>query len=242
MYRHSMMRSLRCVTASLVLFAASGSNAALTPVLTGTGYESGLIGARGILDERFGLENLVRVDDSIDQYWQSGGDFTVKTLAKWAGFSQSFGIIDASGGFHHLLGVRNRWSRPAASFRIDDPDTIFRFGLKPSGAPLWSSATADNTDAFDHMVTWRITANRNKNLIGAFITAWEDLADGGDPDYNDLVLLIKGDISIHRSDSVITPDVVPPPHAVPVPAAIWLFASGLFGLGLFSRRHRTGSI
>lgn len=237
MYRNLMMRSLRCVTASLVLFAASGSHAALTPVLTGAGQEPGLTGTRGILDEHFGLENLVRVDDSIDQYWQSGGNFTVKTLAKWAGFRQSFGVIDASGDFNRLLEVRNPWSLPAASFRIDDPDAIFRFGLDPSGAPLWSSALADNTDAFDHMVTWRITDNRNKNLVGAFVTAWENLANGGDQDYNDLVLLIKGDISIHGADQLSVANTIPSPHAVPVPAALWLFASGLLGLGFLSRRY-----
>jgi hypothetical protein len=237
MYRDLMMLILRCVTASLVLFAASGSHAALTHVSTGPGHEPGLMGAEGILDEHFGLENLVRVDDSIDQYWQSGGNFTVKTLAKWAGFRQSFGVIGASGDFNHLLEASNRESLPEASFRIDNPDTTFRFGLDPSGAPLWSSALADNTDAFDHMVTWRITANRNKNLVGAFVTAWEDLANGGDQDYNDLVLLIEGDISIHGADQLSVANAIPSPHAVPVPAALWLFASGLFGLGFLSRRY-----
>jgi len=233
MYRNFMLPGIRSVTASLVLFVATASHAALTPVLPGPGHEPGLIGVNGILDDRFGLENLVRIDDSIDQYWRNDGHIVVKTLAKWAGFGQSFGYINASGDFSQLLNVSNKWSRPAGSFRAEDSGGLFRFGLDPGGSPLWSSAPSTNSDALDHMVTWQITASRNRGLIGAYITAWEDLAGGGDRDYNDLVLLIKGDASLH---TVATAEVL---AAVPVPAALWLFASGLLGLGVFARRSNT---
>ena len=218
MYHATLTRGL---TAVLILFAAINSHASLTPVLPSPGSEPSLIGAGGILDDRFGLENLVRIDDNIDQYWRNDGHIVVKTLAKWAGFRQSFGYIDTAGGFTSLLQVNNRWSRPAASFHSEDSGELFRFGLDPSGAPLWSSSPSDNSDALDHMVTWQITDNRNKHLVGAYVIAWEDLIGGGDRDYNDLVLLVKGDASL---------------QAVPIPAALWLFASGLFGLSTFARR------
>lgn len=233
MCRNSMMRSFRRVTASLAILAATGGHAALTPVLASAGQEPGLSGVKGILDERFGLQNLVRIDDSIDQYWRNDGRITVKTLGKWASLSQSFGYIDAAGDFTRLLNVGKGRSRPAGSFTAGDSGRVFRFGLDPVGAPLWSSAPAYNSDKADHMVTWKITANNNRSLVGAYITAWEDLAGGGDGDFNDLVMLIKGDASL---DTVMTSV---PNAVVPVPAALWLFATGLFSLGMFARRGKS---
>jgi len=214
----------RGLSALLIMFTAINSHASLTPVLPNPGGEPSLIGAGGILDSRFGLENLVRIDDTLDQFWVNGGHVEVKALAKWAGFSQSFGYIDTDGDFTSLFNVSNKRSRPKARFKVEDSGELFRFGLDPSGAPLWSSAASDNSDGLDHMTTWQITDNRNKRLIGAYVIAWEDLIGGGDRDYNDLVVLVKGgEVSL---------------QPVPVPAALWLFASGLFGLAAVSRRRR----
>lgn len=217
----------------LSLLLCSGAQAALTPVLPNPGSEPDLVGTNGLLDRYFGLENLVRIDDTLDQYWKNDGQVVVQTLAKWAGFRQSFGFIDNEGDFTSLFQVGNRRSRPAAGFSVADSGTRFRFGLDPSGSPLWSSKAADNSDGLDHMVTWRISAHRNDQLVGAYVIAWEDLLGGGDQDYNDLVLLVKGGIST-------LPD--PSAQVVPVPAALWLMASGLFSLGILARRNHSGSV
>lgn len=229
-----MLRSIRCVTATLAIMIANGSHAASTTVLASTGHEPGLTAANGILDNHFGLANLVRIDDSIDQNWRNDGRIMVKTVAKWAGFNQSFGYIGESGEFSQILSVNNRWSRPAGSFSANDSGEIFRFGLKPSSALLWTSAAADNSDAMDHMVTWRIIASKNLALIGAYVIAWEDLPGGGDGDFNDLIMLIKGDTSLAPDLPQVTGAAAP----VPVPAALWLFGSGLLGLGMVFRQRK----
>jgi hypothetical protein len=74
----------------------------------------------------------------------------------------------------------------------------------------------DNPDTGeDHMVSWRITGGQ---YAGDFVMAWEDLPNLGDRDYNDLVLRVSG----------VT--------AVPVPATVWLFISGLIGVAAIARR------
>jgi hypothetical protein len=62
------------------------------------------------------------------------------------------------------------------------------------------------------MVTWLITGGE---AAGNYVIAWEDLPRGGDRDFNDIVLEVR---------------------VVPIPAALWLFASGLLGLIGFARR------
>jgi hypothetical protein len=55
------------------------------------------------------------------------------------------------------------------------------------------------------------------------IIAWEDLRNASDGDYQDMVVLLR--------------DIVPTPAPVPVPAAIWLLGSALFGCGVLGRRR-----
>jgi hypothetical protein len=69
------------------------------------------------------------------------------------------------------------------------------------------------------MVSWLIT---DGEYAGDYVLAWEDLVLLGDRDYNDLVVRVSG-VS---------------PHVVPVPAAAWLFGSGLIALAAFVRRRR----
>jgi len=198
------------------------ANAALTPVLPNPGGEPDLAEHGGILDRYFGLNNLTRVDDDIDKYWENNGTVRIKTLGKWAGFRQSFGYIDTDNNFTSLFNVNKSHSRPRAHIHAEDSGSVFRFGLDPSGAPLWSSDPADNGDLLDHMVTWRINTAESERHHADFVIAWEDLHGGGDQDFNDLVLLVGGDVGLHA--------------AVPVPAALLLFGSGILGLATVARR------
>ncbi len=66
-------------------------------------------------------------------------------------------------------------------------------------------------------MSWLITGGQYE---GDYVLAWEDLEHLGDRDYNDLVVRVSG-VSV-----------------VPVPAAVWLFGSGLLGLAAVARRRR----
>lgn len=185
-------------------------------------FEPDLTGSGGILDNEFGLANLQRIDDDFDRFWAvAGNEVTVTAVAKYAGFSQNFGFIDANDNFTSMLYVPYLNSQ-SNTFTATDSGSPFRFGLDPSGSPLFSSDTADNvfcgwsrcSKPYDHMVSWLIT---DGDYAGDYVIAWEDLKKLGDRDYNDLVVRVSG------------------VSAVPVPAALWLFGSGLLGLAAVVR-------
>jgi len=104
-------------------------------------------------------------------------------------------------------------------------NTDFLWALNPSGAPLWTSLPDQNDDLLDHMVTWKIIGGQ-ANTAGNWVIAWEDLPGGGDRDFNDLVVEVGFEPIPDLEDSLATP----------VPAAVWLFGSGLLGLIGFARR------
>ena len=185
--------------------------------------EPDLTGSDGILENVFGLANLLRIDDDLDQYWSvTGTEVGVTAVAKHAGYSQDFGFIDNDDSFTSLLYVPFM-NGQSNTFNVSDSGSPFRFGLDPSGAPLFSSDPSGNVACHwhrcseeDHMVSWLITGGQ---FAGDYVIAWEDLKHLGDRDYNDLVVRVSG-VSV-----------------VPVPAAVWLFASGLFGLAAVARRR-----
>lgn len=186
--------------------------------------EPNLTGSDGILDHEFGLINLQRIDDSLDQYWNVvTGEVSVTAVAKHAGFSQNFGFINSDDNFTSLLYVPYMDAQ-SNTFSMSDSGSPFRFGLDPSGSPLLSSDPLDNvfcrwhgcSDPQDHMVSWLITGGE---YAGDYVVAWEDLKNLGDRDYNDLVVRVSG------------------AAVVPVPAAVILFGSGLLGLVAIARRR-----
>jgi len=187
-------------------------------------YEPNLIGAGGILDNEFSLGNLQRIDDDMDHYWNVvANEVTVTAVAKHAGFSQDFGFIDSNDNFTSLLYVPTM-SGQSNTFTEADSGSPFRFGLDPSGSPLFSSDPLDNvycgwfscSGPKDHMVSWLITDGQ---YAGDYVVAWEDLKKLGDRDYNDLVVRVSG----------VT--------VVPVPSAVFLFGSGILALAVAARRR-----
>ena len=192
-------------------------------------FEPDLLGSGGILDNEFGLGNLQRIDDDMDRYWTVTGELSATAVAKHAGFSQNFGFIDSENNFSSLLYVPYMNAQSGSSTAPFVGDEI-RFGLTrgvmPSNAkkPLFSSDPLDNvfcgrffcSHEKDHMVSWLIT---DGVYAGDYVVAWEDLKKLGDRDYNDLVVRVSG------------------VRVVPVPAALWLFGSGLLGLIALVRRR-----
>ncbi len=57
---------------------------------------------------------------------------------------------------------------------------------------VWSSNPASNSDNFDHVTTTPIRAAEFPNRI--FQLAWEDLPNGGDQDFNDLIAVVRVDL------------------------------------------------
>ena len=214
--------------AGLIVFLFSQFAMANTIIFPSPG-EPTLIGSGGILDIEFGLDNLLRIDDDFDQYWTVTGELSADAVAKHAGYSQNFGFIDSDDNFSSLLYVPYMGAQSGSSTVPAIGDEI-RFGLTRGAMPahgnkpIFSSDPFDNvicgghscSEPEDHMVSWLITGGQ---YAGDYILAWEDLVHLGDRDYNDLVVRVSG------------------VSAVPVPAAIWLFGSGLFGLAMAARRR-----
>ena len=213
---------------SFGIFLGGGTAAAATTGIL-PGPETPLVGAGGILDQIYGLGNLQRIDDDLDQIWFPANG-TASTTAKFAAFTQDVGYIPQnndgmfnSADFVHLFNVPGGTEGiglggPSAT--LNSGNVNFLWALNPSGAPLWTSLPDQNSDSFDHMVTWLITGNEGQgqgNEVGNFVIAWEDLPGGGDRDFNDIVVEVN---------------VAP----IPIPAAVWLFGSGLLGLIGIARR------
>lgn len=214
------MKNLTALT-GLIVLAFSQLTAANTLILPSPNEPD----LASILNSEFGLGNLQRIDDDMDQYWTGAGEITTTAIAKYAGYSQQFGFINESDDFTSLLYVPYMDAQ-SNSFNVTESGSPFRFGLDPSGSPLFSSDASENAlcvgffcvPGLDHMVSWLIT---DGEYAGDYVLAWEDLVFLGDRDYNDLVVRVSG---------VST-------QVVPVPAAVWLFGSGLIGLAAFARRR-----
>jgi len=204
--------------------------------------------------------------DANDSYWQvggSGGSFStvVIEVAGNAG-TNTFGVFDsgstekvqlfdgaASTGAQVTLGI----ALADGSVYVNGSDTGINFAggnnfgyyLGTARYGSFFSDTSLNADGADHMLAYQGVGDTVQIGIwsagpwgpGEFILAWEDLpfapngaallscaSDCGgyaDEDYNDFVVMVES----------VTP--------VPVPAAVWLFGSGLLGLVGIARRKKT---
>jgi uncharacterized protein DUF4114 len=105
--------------------------------------------------------------------------------------------------------------------------SAFGFFLSAQGQGTFFSQTARNADGVDHLYAYQGTSTPfiSGPLSGEvftphdYILAWEDLAGGGDRDYQDFVAVVQ--------------DIAP----VPLPTPVLLLISGLVGLAGVSRRN-----
>ena len=229
-----MAKMLRLGMAALLgssFWLTGGMAAAGTTIVPNTIGEPSLITAGGLLDSLYGLSNLTRMDDLLDQKWENNGLAHVLVIAKFSDYSQTVGYLPGETGdlFIPLVTVTGAGLIDATevSFTIGDSGLDFRWADDPNGvalAPgLWSAREDANADLKDHMVTWLITGNEghSANRLGAYVVAFEDMYGLGDRDYNDLVLLVWG--------------VTDGPLDVPLPASLWLVGIALVGGGVWRR-------
>jgi len=112
---------------------------------------------------------------------------------------------------------------------VDFASNSFGFYLGTGKGTFYSDSYLNFDGMSDHMLAYQGTGDRIQIDgyaagpwgPGEFILAWEDLPFGNykyDGDFNDMVLMVES---------------VQP---VPVPAAVWLFGSGLLGLVGIARR------
>ncbi len=214
-----------------VVLTAWATVASATPInLSAT--EPNLLGTGGILDSLYGLSNLSQVADEADQVWTNLGSVTATTVAKYSGFSQTFGYFDTTSNFVPLFTSSSN-TTTSGSFSSLASGSAFSFGLDPSGSPLWNSVAPSNPGGLDHLVAWQVLFGPS---AGNFVLAWEDL-NLGDQDYNDLVLEIAGaGLLVPGTPSSGPGDV---PQSVPEPATLVLVGLGLASVLGRSTRKRS---
>jgi len=189
--------------------------------------------------------------DGTDKTWGVTGDggavFTL--VAELAGFADTntFGIYDATNPksiVQLFAGVDSESDQTELSIKADGSvfvnmsDTGIDFAGNAFGFYLgtilgnYFSDSSLNGGRADHMLAYQGTGDEIQIpglapglwTPGEYALAWEDLPFGkADLDYNDMVLMVSG---------------VTPLSQVPVPAAAWLFASGLIGLIGVARRRQ----
>ncbi len=158
------------------------------------------------------------VADADDDWWSNLGSGVVKVTVRYAGYGQTLGIEDEDGNYYDLVknipGGTSSHSVKIINYVAIEKDFVFVEKLSKSGVGPWYSNNRDLS--FDHFVAIDVTKKYNENLnkFGvnaeqAWLIAFEDLPDGGDHDYNDLVAVVADVSPVITFAEEISFDAVP---------------------------------
>lgn len=224
---------LTIAAAAASLFGATAAHAGVTHINAGYASEDGINqilahqygGVFGASGDNWsnGSVTATRVNDDSDQIW-STGFVAAEAVARFAGYSQSFGIFSgASGGsFAKLFDVSGFGYGVSGAATELSLGSIYRLA-RAGDAAVANSHASENGGGADHMVTYQI--NGLNDHTSTYMVFFED---GGDGDFNDLSVQLK------------TAAVQGPPNgqAVPLPAAAWMGLSTLAGGGIVGGARR----
>lgn len=193
------------------------------------------------------------IADEHDSTWQIGatGAITATMVIELGAASfNEFGIYQGTQYVRLFAGSDSAGAQTGVSLEADgsvhvkssDTGIDFignSFGFYIHTRSGWfHSDTKDNCDGFDHMAAYQGIGEQVQLPFSSdqwewgsekYILAWEGLKDGGDSDYQDMVVMVE----FVQSVPVLVESVKP----VPEPTTLILFGSGLLGLCVYARKR-----
>jgi hypothetical protein len=197
------------------------------------------------------MENNEDVDDRFvepDYVWgpSDGGEITILLIGLTAGNSNTLGFYSDLG----IGDNRTSLLGPISGFGFKGKGTAadpFGYGttmslpsqfgwyLQSNNNLFFSEPGLNTQDNLDHMMTFSLPElnqetfyylsggeTKEVSVSDAYLLAWEDLMNGGDNDYDDMMYLVA--------------NVAPTP--TPEPGTVFLLGSGLFGLVVYGRKRK----
>jgi hypothetical protein len=169
-----------------------------------------------------GVLTAQRVDDSTDQGF-TGIVLSIKALARFAGFDQTFGYVK-DGVFHAAMttsgtgyGITGSLTGP-----LDLSDGVYS-AARTGGGTTVAADDSFNSDGLDHMVSYELIGLNPQ--VRTFVLFFEDLmGPSADRDFNDLA------VEVTTANSQ--------PIAVPLPGSIGMGLATLAGAFAFRKRIR----
>ncbi len=144
--------------------------------------------------------NLAILDDDLDNIWTEVGEGFVKITVRYAGYGQELGIEDIDGYKTIASSISGGWQENLSKIIPSTSDFVFVEKLSGNGSGVGPWYSDDrNSPTVDHFVAIDVTdeynslpENTRDNIFAdcAWLIAFEDLVNGGDWDYNDLVALV----------------------------------------------------
>jgi len=137
----------------------------------------------------------IGLSDEEDNRWEEIDSGYVNVTVRYAGYGQELGIEDANGIYYRLAsGIPSGMNAIYVNITVET-DFVFVEKLSGSGSGVGPWYSDDrNALGVDHFVALEVTDLFNitfsADVSRAWVIAFEDLANGGDHDYNDLVAVV----------------------------------------------------